>query len=118
MWPGVRQAGLVKAEPGADAGPGAAQRRRLILIRLNSATRSLAGVSADQATSERARGPGSGIKGVNASPRRHCGSSLHAPDLGWSKRAGEENRTLMTSLEGCGTQAPELLRPRSGHLSR
>ena len=23
MWPGVRQAGLVKAEPGADAGPGA-----------------------------------------------------------------------------------------------
>ena len=29
MWPGVRQAGLVKAEPGADAGPGAAQRRRL-----------------------------------------------------------------------------------------
>jgi hypothetical protein len=30
VWPGVRQAGLVKAEPGADAGPGAAQRRRLM----------------------------------------------------------------------------------------
>jgi hypothetical protein len=29
VWPGVRQAGLVKAEPGADAGPGAAQRSRL-----------------------------------------------------------------------------------------
>ena len=29
MWPGVRQAGLVKAEPGADAGSGAAQRSRL-----------------------------------------------------------------------------------------
>jgi hypothetical protein len=26
----VRRAGLGKAEPGADAGPGAAQRRRLI----------------------------------------------------------------------------------------
>jgi integrase len=31
VWPGVRQAGLVKAEPGADAGPGAAQRSRLDL---------------------------------------------------------------------------------------
>src|SRR5215472_16682585 len=30
VWPGVRRAGPAKAEPGADAGPGAAQRRRLI----------------------------------------------------------------------------------------
>jgi hypothetical protein len=28
VWPGVRRAGLSEAEPGADAGPGAAQRRR------------------------------------------------------------------------------------------
>jgi hypothetical protein len=32
--------------------------------------------------------------------------------------AGEGNRTLMTSLEGCGPQPPELLRPRSGHVFR
>jgi hypothetical protein len=30
VWPGVRRAGLGKAEPGADAGPSAAVRRRLI----------------------------------------------------------------------------------------
>jgi hypothetical protein len=30
LWPGVRRAGRSTAEPGADGGPGAAQRRRLI----------------------------------------------------------------------------------------
>ena len=30
MWPGVRRAGLLRLSGGADAGPGAAQRRRLI----------------------------------------------------------------------------------------
>jgi hypothetical protein len=30
VWPGVRRAGLPRQSPGADAGPGAAQRRRLI----------------------------------------------------------------------------------------
>jgi hypothetical protein len=30
MWPGVRRAGRSTAEPAADAGPGAVQRRRLI----------------------------------------------------------------------------------------
>jgi hypothetical protein len=40
-WPGVRQAGLVKAEPGADAGTGAAQPRRLIYVRINSGTQRL-----------------------------------------------------------------------------
>jgi hypothetical protein len=30
VWPGVGRASLPKAEPGADAGPGAAERRRLI----------------------------------------------------------------------------------------
>jgi hypothetical protein len=37
VWPGVRQAGLLKAEPGADDGPGAAQRRRLDPVRPYSA---------------------------------------------------------------------------------
>jgi hypothetical protein len=36
-------------------------------------------------------------------------------DLG-KQRAGEGNRTLMTSLEGCGLYAPELLRPRSENV--
>ena len=30
--------------------------------------------------------------------------------------AGEGNRTLMTSLEGCGSQSAEVLRPRSGSV--
>jgi hypothetical protein len=30
LWPGVRRAGLPRLSGGADAGPGAAQRRRLI----------------------------------------------------------------------------------------
>jgi hypothetical protein len=30
VWPGVRRAGLRRLSGGADAGPGAAQRRRLI----------------------------------------------------------------------------------------
>jgi hypothetical protein len=30
LWPGVRRAGLARLSGGADAGPGAAQRRRLI----------------------------------------------------------------------------------------
>jgi hypothetical protein len=38
-------------------------------------------------------------------------------DLASSSGAGEGNRTLMTSLEGCGAQAGELLRRRSGHTS-
>jgi hypothetical protein len=32
-WPGVRRAGVFSAEPGADAGPGAAKRRRLIITK-------------------------------------------------------------------------------------
>jgi len=35
-----------------------------------------------------------------------------------SSGAGEGNRTLMTSLEGCGPQPFGLLRPRSGHVRR
>jgi len=38
VWPGVRRAGLQRLSGGADAGPGAAQRRRLIQERPNSAT--------------------------------------------------------------------------------
>ena len=30
--------------------------------------------------------------------------------------AGEGNRTLMTSLEGCDQHPPDLLRPRSEHV--
>jgi len=33
VWPGARRPGLAKAEAGAIAGPGAAQRRRLIIIK-------------------------------------------------------------------------------------
>jgi hypothetical protein len=33
-------------------------------------------------------------------------------------RAGEGNRTLMTSLEGCGPRNPELPRPSSGPVLR
>jgi len=48
-WPGVRRAGLPRLSGGADAGPGAAQRRRLIhygLIRQHGGqTRRTSGVS-------------------------------------------------------------------------
>jgi hypothetical protein len=44
-----------------------------------------------------------------------CGQSMRV-DLGFRVGAGEGNRTLMTSLEGCGPQPSELLWPRSGHV--
>jgi hypothetical protein len=53
-------------------------------------------------------------------PRPGSGSSGrlgHVP-LTWEAvvRAGDRDRTGMTSLEGCGSQRFELLQPRSGHL--
>jgi hypothetical protein len=46
---------------------------------------------------------------------RHAGR-LMPVDLVFLGRASEGNRTLMNSLEGCGPQSSELLRPRSGHV--
>ena len=48
---------------------------------------------------------------------RHGGGvDTKGPDLGFRIGAGEGNRTLMTSLEGCGPQLSELLRSRSGYV--
>lgn len=38
------------------------------------------------------------------------------PDLGFRGGAGEGNRTGMTSLEGFGYKAPELVPPRSWNM--
>ena len=38
------------------------------------------------------------------------------PELGFDSGAGDRDRTGMTSLEGCGQQASELLLPRSEHV--
>lgn len=35
--------------------------------------------------------------------------------LSWSDESGEGNRTLMTSLAGCGPRSSDLLQPRPGH---
>jgi hypothetical protein len=44
------------------------------------------------------------------------GAQRMCPDLRWNIRAGEGNRTLMTSLEGFGYKAAELVPPRSGDM--
>jgi hypothetical protein len=79
VWPGVRQAGLVKAEPGADAGPGAAQRRRLTMYGL-AACAQLAHV-AESATAEQLRE----LEDLRHGQHRPLTSMLvtSAPDAAW-----------------------------------
>jgi integrase len=50
--------------------------------------------------------------------RARCGGTSAIWALTWTgtRGAGEGNRTLMTSLEGCGPQSSYLPRPRSGHV--